>query len=103
MQFLNGKPELDTYWRAVILFGKNVASYKFALAQSLIELSAKEQSFIPLNELAEPFSRHITEHLRQAPKQATSSSSRFLDACQKANAGEISTDELIATTAKLGF
>jgi hypothetical protein len=29
----------ENYWRAVILFGQNVDSYKFALAKSLIELS----------------------------------------------------------------
>jgi hypothetical protein len=25
-------PSLDSYWRAVVLFGQNVQSYKFALA-----------------------------------------------------------------------
>ncbi len=29
---------LENYWRAVILFGQNVASYKLALAESLIDL-----------------------------------------------------------------
>ena len=36
--FLERQRTLDSYWRAVILFGRNVASYKFALAKSLIEL-----------------------------------------------------------------
>jgi len=29
--FLERQRTLDSYWRAVILFGRNVASYKFAL------------------------------------------------------------------------
>src|ERR1035441_10167910 len=94
---------LDSYWRAVILFGKNVASYKLALAKSLIELSAEGQSFIKLEELAIPFSKHIVEHLRSAPKQATSSSSRFLEACRKSSVGEINAEELTRETVSLGF
>ena len=101
--FLNRKSNLDTYWRAVILFGRNVASYKFALAKSLIELAAEQKTFVSLEELAAPFSKQVVEHLRIAPKQATSPSSRFLEACRKFNAGEIDRDKLIAETASLGF
>src|SRR5215831_17615044 len=101
--FLERERTPENYWRSVILFGQNVASYKFALAKSLIELSEREQEEIRLEDLAEPFSRHIIEHLARAPKQATSSSSRFLDSCRKFASGEISTDELIGQTARLGF
>ncbi len=37
-KFYEIEPSLENYWRAVILFGRNVASYKFALAKSLHEL-----------------------------------------------------------------
>jgi hypothetical protein len=70
--FLDQQRTLENYWRAVILFGQNVASYKFALGKSLIELSAAGQSAVSLEELADPFSRHIVEHLGRAPKQGTS-------------------------------
>lgn len=30
-EFYEIEPSLENYWRAVILFGRNVASYKFAL------------------------------------------------------------------------
>ena len=102
-EFLERQRTPENYWRAVILFGQNVASYKFALAKSLIELSSLEKESISLEDLAEPFSRHIVKHLAEAPKQATSSSSRFLDSCRKFASGEISKDELIGQTAKLGF
>ncbi|MEO8593065.1 MAG: HNH endonuclease [Candidatus Solibacter sp.] len=90
---------LENYWRAVILFGQNVASYKFALAKSLIDLSAAGQAVISLEALADPFSRHIVDHLAKAPKQATSASSRFLDACRTVT----DRDKLIGATVKLGF
>lgn len=32
-------PALESYWRSVILVGRNVASYKFALAKSLLEIA----------------------------------------------------------------
>src|SRR4051794_15668092 len=101
--FLDQQRTLENYWRAVILFGQNVASYKFALAKSLIDLGSVGQSAITLEELAAPFSRHVVEHLARAPKQATSQSSRFLEACGKFDAGSVTPDELIGTTVKLGF
>lgn len=96
-------PSLDSYWRSIILFGRNVASYKFALAQSLLELTEQQQTEVTLDELAIPFSRHLCEHIVDSPKQATSNSSRFLTACTNFNDGAISHDNLLAITTKLGF
>lgn len=102
-EFLHRDRALESYWRAVILFGQNVASYKFALGKALIELSTKGNDFVKLEELAEPFSRHIVDHLVGAPKQATCASSRFLNTCREFSAGKISKDELIGQTTRLGF
>ena len=96
-------PSTDSYWRSIVLFGNNVASYKFALAKSLLELSESGQSTVSLEKLAEPFSKHLCEHILHSPKQATSASSSFLDACRKFNNHEITYDELISTTVRLGF
>ncbi|MBM3755682.1 MAG: hypothetical protein FJW38_17060 [Acidobacteria bacterium] len=101
--FLARQRTPDIFWRSVILFGRNVASYKFALAQSLIELSAGGDSYIPLSDLAVPFSRNLIAHLRQSPKQATSASSRFLEACREADAGKLTEAELVGKTVALGF
>lgn len=102
-EFLGIQPTLEDYWRSVILFGKNVASYKFALAKSLMELAPTGKTFITLEELAEPFSRHITEHLKIEDKQTTSNSSRFLNICRQFNAGEIVKQQLLDQTVRLGF
>lgn len=102
-EFYEIEPSLENYWRAVILFGRNVASYKFALAKSLYELKAAPNSVVTLDQLAEPFSHHICEHLKLVDKQATSSSSKFLDFCRAFNTGEIDQQTLIAKTVQYGF
>ena len=86
-----------------MLFGRNVASYKFALAKSLLEFRNRESDLITLDELARPFARSICEHLAHSPKQATSSSSKFLESCRKLNAGTLTPDQLDTITVKLGF
>src|SRR5262245_62150471 len=101
--FAEVHPTLDNYWRAIILFGHNVASYKFALGKSLLEAAQQGKTFVPLTELAPPFARHIAEHLKLADKQATSRSSQFLESCRKFNRGELSQEQLAETTVKLGF
>ena len=102
-EFIGKEPTLEDYWRSIILYGSNVACYKFALGKALLEIAPTGKTFITLEELAEPFSRHITEHLKQNPKQTTSLKSRFLEKCDRFNQGEVSKDELIATTVRLGF
>lgn len=96
-------PSLESYWRSVILFGNNVASYKFALAKTLLELAEQGKTEIDISSLAEPFSKHICEHISVSEKQATSPSSKFLEACKNFNKSTISKDELISITSKLGF
>ena len=102
-EFLGDDPTLEDYWRSIILYGNNVACYKFALGKALLEIAPTGKTFVTLEELAEPFSRHITEHLKLVEKQTTSNSSRFLSACDRFNQGEISQDELIAITVRRGF
>lgn len=101
--FTEEYPSLESYWRSVVLFGQNVASYKFALAKSLLEVSPRANTFIPLEDLSEPFSRHILEHLKLSDKQITSKSSTFIDACRQFNAGTLDKEELIRTTVKYGY
>ena len=91
------------HMRRIVLFGRNVASYKFALSKSLMELASQEVEAVSLAELAVPFSKHICAHLNGCDRQATSKSSRFLDACRFHNAGQISDTELVDATVLLGF
>jgi 5-methylcytosine-specific restriction endonuclease McrA len=101
--FYYAQPRLEDQWRAIILFGRNVASFKFALGKSLIELADQGRDFVTLEELASPFSRYLCDHLRAADRQGTSAQSRFLHACRAFNRGDLPHDELLSVTARLGF
>lgn len=103
MRFYQVEPTLENYWRGIILFGKNVASYKFALAHALYDLKPDGSDLILLEDLAVPFSDHLCRHLKHAPKQITSRSSKFITACSQFNNGEITRDELTAITVRQGF
>ena len=66
--FIDTNPSIPTYWRSIVLLGRNVASYKFALAKTLIEIP-KDDSNILLEDLALPFAKNISEHLKICEKQ----------------------------------
>ena len=102
-KFQINDPSLESQWRAIILFGKNSATYKFAFAKSLLELIDKETTKISLSDLAVPFSKNIVDHLKINDKQGNSSSSTFLNACRDSITGKISHDILLEKTEKLGF
>lgn len=101
--FTETTPTLENFWRSIILFGRNVASYKFALGKSLLELADRGSDAVSLDELAVPFARHVCEHLKLSDKQGTSAQSRFLDACRAYNRGELTQTQLVEQTARLGF
>ncbi len=90
-------------FRSIVLRGRNVASFKFALAKSILNLAESGETAVSLEELAVPFSQELCAHIKEVDTQSTSAGSRFLDACRHFNAGRITEDELISTTALLGF
>ena len=102
-EFQINDPSLESQWRALILFGKNSATYKFAFAKSLLELVNSETTKISLTDLSKPFSKNIIEHLKINDKQGNSKSSSFLNVCRRHIKGKISDNELWAKTEKLGF
>lgn len=101
--FRNAAPTPAGDWRHIIRFGRNVASYKFALGQVLLELGRQQQTFVPLDDLAVPYAAAICEHLRAEDRQTTSAQSRFLDACRSRNRGELDDAKLAEATVRLGF
>ncbi len=101
--FTSNDPSLESQWRSLILFGRNVATYKFAFARSLLDLVDEETTIITLEELSSPFSQHIIAHLKNHDKQGSSSSSAFLDACRKNMNEEMSESELLRITTAKGF
>lgn len=76
--YLTTGPEAETDLRSVVLFGRNAASYKFALAESLFDHAKNGHQSVSLEELAEPYTSHMVEHARHAPRQAVNPSSAFV-------------------------
>lgn len=103
INFQENDPSLESQWRAIILFGKNSATYKFAFGKSLLELVSKETNSISLKDLSPFFVNSILEHLKTNDKQGNSNSSTFLAACRKFNNQEITYDNLLSITEKYGF
>ncbi len=103
MEYLRNDDSLESYYRSIILFGANVATYKFALGKALLDLDIDNKAFFTLEELAIPFSQHLVEHLKNGKRQTTSRSSKFLYACTLFGEGKLSFDELIDITKKIGF
>lgn len=102
-RFYEVEPTAENYWRAIILFGRNSASYKFALAKALFELHSLEKTQITLEELAVPYASHLCEHLKEYPKQGTSEQSTFLDKLRAFNQSEITKSEMLSHTLRHGF
>lgn len=102
-RFVSYRPTDVDYLRGIVLFGQNSASYKFALAKSLLDLASGGAEFVSLPDLAIPFSGAVCSHLAKAPRQGTSKSSKFLDACRRFNEGSLTPEELHDTTVRFGF
>ena len=97
-------PSLNEIWRSIVLRGKNVASYKFALAESLLEFAKTGKTFVTIEELSVPFSNAICRHISNAEKQITRTTpGKFLNACKHYNQKLIDKDELLNITIKHAF
>jgi hypothetical protein len=102
-KFQINDPSIESQWRALILFGKNSATYKFAFAKALLELIEEQKTKVSISDLAVPFAESIVDHLRLNDKQGNSSSSKFLEGCRDFISGNISKDQLYILTEKFGF
>ena len=97
-------PSIESQWRAIILFGDNTATYKFAFAKALLEQVEKQKTEVRLEDIALSFAKPICSHLEKFGKQGTNNDqSSFITSCRKFNSNEIDTNDLIKATLKDGF
>lgn len=96
-------PSIESYYRSLILFGKNTASYKFSLSKSLLKLAGEGKTNILLSDLADNYSFNICEHLKFAGRQCVGKDGTFIRACKDYNNNLISKNELISKTIQHGF
>ena len=103
-QFQVNDPSLESQWRAIILFGDNTATYKFAFAKALLEQVEMQKTEVRLEDLALPFAKPISEHLSKFGKQGTNNNqSPFINACRKFGNDEIDESALLKATLTDGF
>lgn len=101
--FLNNDHSLESQFRSVYLFGKNVATYKFAFAKTLLELGNSKKSFVSLEELSPIYAKYMLEHIGNGKRQITSKSSKFINALNLYNDQKITWEQLMQVTEKVGF
>ena len=58
--------EVD-YWKAIVLYGLNQATYKIALGKTLLELTSQNQSSIYWHTLSESFLDNYIERIGKNP------------------------------------
>ena len=102
-KFQTNDPSIESQWRAIILFGKNSATYKFAFAKALLDVIETQKTTVSLSDLAEPFAMAIVDHLKANDKQGSSASSTFLAGCRDYIQGVIPKDQLLDLTETYGF
>ncbi|MFS8189166.1 HNH endonuclease [Rossellomorea marisflavi] len=101
--FLENDQSLESNFRSVYLFGRNVATYKFAFAKTILELGSSDKSFVSLEDLSPVFAKYMLEHIRDGKRQITSSSSKFINALELYKEQKITWDLLMKVTEKEGF
>lgn len=99
--FIPVNPSVEDCWRGIILYGQNSASYKFALAESLLQLNPRSGQLIKLEDLAPAFGKAIAEHISHSPKQGTNPG-KFLQSVQGYNV-DGNLDALVKATVAGGF
>lgn len=103
-RYLNKAPSLDSYWRGLILFGANSASYKFAFSKALLELRPKGGDLLKLEDLAPAYARHLVEHLKRSPKQITRTNpGKFIQALRSHGIDNPDKNRLLDATVRDGF
>jgi hypothetical protein len=100
--FIPANPTVEDCWRGVVLYGRNTASYKFALASTLLELNPKSGQLVKLEDLAPVYARQIARHLQEAPKQITTKNGKFIKACLSYNHDQ-DLNKLVDVTVDHGF
>ncbi|MFE7927515.1 HNH endonuclease [Streptomyces sp. NPDC057456] len=94
-------------WRLAVLMGANSRTYKFALAQTLLELAGEGQRSLRLAEFAVPYSLHIARRMATSPQASQTirlSESDFLAVAAQESAATLTagrpTERLVAAAAR---
>ncbi|WP_075831018.1 HNH endonuclease [Deinococcus marmoris] len=101
--FIRAAADDSTYFRSIVLFGTNTASYKFALSRALLVLAAEGRSRVTLSELAPYFTAPLLAHVQRGKRQGTVPSSVFLEGAAAHLHGQLDADAFHALTVRHAF
>lgn len=76
MEFYTSHPTPTTAWRLAVLMGANSRTYKFALAQALLEHARAGRSEVTLAQLAAPYAKALALHSLEMPQAPDASNLR---------------------------
>jgi hypothetical protein len=95
------------YWKALILYGLNTATYKIALGKTLLSLASNGQTTVRWEQLSKDFFRQYLQRLSQVdpmPQQATPARQTVMERIVKLHlAGKLSLDQAIAEVGANAF
>jgi 5-methylcytosine-specific restriction endonuclease McrA len=102
---MNEPSQPEDFWRAVILYGLNSATYKIALAQCLVQYGRGDQNDIPVEQLAGDFFGVYKERLTSGrPQLAQPNRWTIMErVVVQERTGMLSRDEAIAYVAREAF
>ena len=86
------------YWKAIILYGLNNATYKIALGKTLLDLAGRDVTHVPWNLLSEEFLKQYKDRLDQAvmPQQTNPSRQTVMERIiSQFNHGQLSWSEAV--------
>ena len=66
-EFYSSEKSVESTIRTIVLFGRNVSTYKFALASTLLKL--KPKNFITYEDLRDDFLKSLLSHYQRNPHQ----------------------------------
>jgi len=104
---MNNDFENKDYWKAIVLYGLNTATYKIALGKTLLNLTKLGKSEIAWETLAKEFLNQYLIRLKERPNMPqlilTNRKTEMEKIVQRYQMGNLSLDEAIQRTAKFGF
>ncbi len=97
----------EDYWRSIILYGLNQATYKIALGKTLVSLSERNINHVPWDVLSLEFLEQYQKRLNveePMPQQANPLRRTFMErAVRKLDLGSTDLEETIFNVGKEGF
>jgi len=98
--------EHHDFWRGIILYGLNAATYKMALGKSLLDLAGRGKSTVPWEDLSREFLQQYVDRLAQGgrPQQPNPSRMTTMERIvARYKGGAISFDGAVLEVAREGF